>query len=172
MKTALTFGVGEARLGLEVSGVHEVVPMAELVTTPEMPPLLRGFLNLEGELVPVIRLENLLHLDFSNRRWAPESDVTAKILVARTEQGHVAWMTDPGLSLVSYHDGDTARLPASHVLNECAQRIIPRPPPEPSIVLLETDRLLLQKEKTILRQLTEREQSRLETAEPLKPAIV
>jgi purine-binding chemotaxis protein CheW len=161
MKTALVFTVAQARLGLDISQVEEVLPIVRLVKPPEMPKMLRGFVNVGGALIPVIRLENLLRLNTGSTPWAPEIDLSSTIIVADLSGLKVAWMAGADANILTYPVADTVRLPADHVLNNCAERVIARTPPEPSIVLLDPARLLLESERVRLAELQGREQERV-----------
>ncbi len=162
MKTALVFSVAQARLGLDIAQVEEVLPMVRLVKPPEMPGVLRGFVNLEGALIPVIRLENLLQLDTSAGSWSPEQDLSSVIVVANLAGLLVAWMAEDDVSTLRYDAAATVKLPANHVLNNCAERVIARTPPEPSIVLLDASRILLESERVRLVELQLRASDRAE----------
>jgi purine-binding chemotaxis protein CheW len=159
--TALTFTIGRARLALEVALVREVLPMLELVRPPEIPGMLRGFVNLEGRMIPVLRLEHLLQLNLQGSSWEPEGDPDAVIVIAEVDGLELAWMAAPDPELISFAPEERARLPKDHVLNNCAEYVIARQPPEPSIVLLAPARLLLEAERQRLAQLAERERQRL-----------
>jgi purine-binding chemotaxis protein CheW len=164
MHSALAFSLSRVRLGLEVSCVREVLPCAKLVRPPEMPRLLRGFLNLDGHLIPVVRLEQLLQLALEDPHWKPETQPQSRIIVAELEGQPVAWLVDEGVELLRFEKTQTVKLPRDHTLNNCASEVIPRPPPEMSIVLLDPGKLLLESERTRLAQLRSREQERLEQA--------
>jgi len=161
MKTALVFSVAHARLGLDISHVEEVLPIVRLVKPPEMPKILRGFVNIGGTLIPVIRLENLLRLNAGSTPWAPEIDLSSTIIVADLSGLKVAWMAAPDANILTYAASETVRLPSDHVLNNCAAQVIARTPPEPSIVLLDPARLLLESERVRLAELQSREQDRI-----------
>lgn len=161
MLSALSFSLSRVRLGLEVRYVREVLPCVRLVRPPEMPGMLRGFLNLEGQLIPVLRLEQLLQLALNDPNWNPEKQTQSRIIVAEMEGQRLAWLVDEGVELLRFEQGETVRLPRDHTLNNCASQVIPRPPPEMSIVLLDPGKLLFESERTRLAQLQSREQDRL-----------
>ncbi|WP_050028544.1 chemotaxis protein CheW [Verrucomicrobium sp. BvORR034] len=165
MPSALTFSLCGVRLGIDVHHVREVLPCVRLVHPPETPHVLRGFLNLRGEMVPVLRLESVLQLALQNAGWDPEEQLQSRIVVARLGDLHVAWLADEGVELLRYEAAQTVRLPADHVLNNCADRVVARPAPEMSIVLLSPSKVLLEGENLRLRQLTTREKLRQEAFE-------
>jgi purine-binding chemotaxis protein CheW len=57
-----SFHAAEARFGLDVSRVQEIVRQAEVTPVPASPPALAGLMNLRGRIVPVIDLRALLGL--------------------------------------------------------------------------------------------------------------
>ena len=124
-----------------------------------MPRLLAGFLEVDHELVPILRLEDLLRLDVSRQAWEPGID--HRIVIARSEDVLLGWAIERAASVVRYSKDELARLPAGHSLNECAAFVIPRTPPEPSIVIMEVDRLLLEKERVCVDDMRERVAERL-----------
>ena len=70
-----------------------------------------------------------------------------------------------------YETASTVRLPRDHVLNNCADRVIPCPAPEVSIVLLDPEKLLLEGEKVRVRQMILREQTRQTAFETAASAV-
>ena len=58
--TALLFGVGEQRYGLDVSQVVEVVPAVPLRKIPGVPEYVAGVFCYKGTIVPVLDLNQLL----------------------------------------------------------------------------------------------------------------
>lgn len=161
--TALEFSIAGARLALNLPHVVEVLPVVRLVKPPEMPRMLRGFVNVQGELIPVLRLEHLLQLDVSDD-WQPEENLNGMIILARLGDLSAGWMTDGDARMLTYGFPEMVRLPADHVLNNCAEWVIARTPPEPSIVLIDPERLLLEKERMRLEELYARENERLAEA--------
>lgn len=162
MPTALTFSICQVCLGLDISHVREILPCVKLVHPPEMPYILRGFVNVEQELIPVLRLEGLLQLDLEDSHWNPERNLGSRILVANLDGLAVAWMVDEGVEMLRYKVAETVKLPGNHILNNCADHVIPRPPPEMSIVLLQAKKLLFESERVRVAQLLRREKQRLD----------
>ncbi len=160
---ALEFSIAGARLALNLPHVVEVLPVVRLVKPPEMPKMLRGFVNVQGQLIPILRLEHLLQLDVSED-WQPEENLNGMIVIVHLGEVLAGWMTDGDARMLSYGFPEMVRLPADHVLNNGAEWVIARTPPEPSIVLIDPSRLLLEKERVRLTELQERENERLAEA--------
>lgn len=160
--TALVFTVAGARLGLRVTQVSEVVPVAELNQVPETPQVIAGFLSLAGALVPIVRLDQLLRLaSGAEGKWNPEEELSSRIVISKTASGLLGWFIAEGASLIRFTASELVRLPQGHVLNNCAEYVIARTPPEPSIVMLEPDRVLLEKERTCVEEIRTRMRERM-----------
>ncbi len=145
----LAFSVAGVRLGLDAASTVEVVPGVELVAAPEMPPLLRGFLRVADRLIPVIRLEKLLH-GAADEAQDAAMRLSDRVIIARLQDGQVAWVAGPDMEPLVYRTRDVMPLPADHVLNNCASHVLPQIPP---VILLNADKLLLESERLRLEQL-------------------
>ncbi|MEN3939830.1 chemotaxis protein CheW [Prosthecobacter sp. SYSU 5D2] len=152
----LTFSIGGVSLGLDASHVQEVIPSVRLVTPPEIPPLVRGFVTFHGGLIPVIRLEKLL--DGGAEPSSPAMKLSDRIIIARLGGTQVAWLAGAQMEPLSYRTRDVAELPEDHVLNNCAFGVLQHTPP---VILLEPDKLLLASEIRRLAELRQRAASRM-----------
>ena len=159
---ALVFTVAGARLALRVKDVLEVLPSVALTQAPEAPQVVAGFLSLDSQLVPVVRLEQLLKLDpAAGGSWNPDGNLSNRIVIARVSNGLLGWISAESTDLIRFDPFELVRLPPGHILNDCAEYVIARTPPEPSIVLLEPDRLLLEKERVCMEEIRERMRERV-----------
>lgn len=166
IRKALIFSINGIKLGMDLIQIQEVLLNFSLVKSPESPDLLRGFAQLGKDIHPIIRLEQLLHLELDEEKfWNPEQDLHSKILLLRTADQTVGFYIDNQTDFIEYSTSQLVKMPSDHVLNDCVNYIIPRPPPETSIVLLESEKLLLTKERQTLRELKARELKRLEPLE-------
>lgn len=52
----LTFALGDEEYGLPVLKVREIIKMMDVTAVPQVPPHVRGVLNLRGKVIPVIDL--------------------------------------------------------------------------------------------------------------------
>lgn len=160
-RTMLAFSIGDVRLGLDAASMVEVLPNVRLVTPPETPPLLRGFLALGSQLVPVLRLEQLLAT--TEAESGERHVLTDRIIVARVRGAEVAWVAGAAMEPLAYRTRDLTPLPEGHVLNNCASHILPMQPP---IIVLDADKLLLEGELARLAQLQARAAERLAMLAP------
>lgn len=155
-RSLLAFSVANVRLGLDAAHVQEVVPAVKLLTPPELPPLIRGFLSISDRLIPVIHLEKLLQ-PVGKDTPTPAMKLTDRLVIARLKGKPVAWIAGNDVELLPYRTREMTPLPDSHVLNNCAASILPQVPP---VILLDPDHLLLEGEHLRLEQLRQREVDR------------
>lgn len=83
-----TFAVGDLYFGVEVLRVQEVLKYQPMTKVPLMPGVVRGLINLRGQIVPAIDLRERLAL-------APRPDDTLPMnVVVRTTGGVVSLLVD------------------------------------------------------------------------------
>jgi purine-binding chemotaxis protein CheW len=52
----LTFALGQEEYGLPVLRVREIIKMMDITVVPQVPPYVKGVINLRGKVIPVIDL--------------------------------------------------------------------------------------------------------------------
>lgn len=52
----LTFALGPEEYGLEIRKVREIIGYMDITAMPQMPPYVKGVINLRGQVIPVIDL--------------------------------------------------------------------------------------------------------------------
>lgn len=62
MRRFCTFFLGEYLFGIEVPKVQEVIPYRKMTRVPLAPPVVRGLINLRGDIVSAIDLRRRLEL--------------------------------------------------------------------------------------------------------------
>jgi purine-binding chemotaxis protein CheW len=55
-KKYLTFALGHEEYGLEILQVREIIGLMEVTALPEVPPYVKGVINLRGKIIPVVDL--------------------------------------------------------------------------------------------------------------------
>jgi purine-binding chemotaxis protein CheW len=73
----LTFALAEEEYGLPVLRVREIIKMMDITEVPQVPPHVKGVLNLRGKVIPVIDLR--LKFGF------PEGEVTQRTCIIVVE---------------------------------------------------------------------------------------
>ena len=58
----LTFSLADESYGVPVLKVREIITMLHITTVPQMPPYVKGVINLRGKVIPVIDLRSKLGL--------------------------------------------------------------------------------------------------------------
>jgi purine-binding chemotaxis protein CheW len=72
----LTFVLGRDIYGVEILKVQEIIRMMEITAVPNMPPFLRGVINLRGEVVAIVDLRTKFGLPAR-----PDTDRTCVIVL-------------------------------------------------------------------------------------------
>jgi purine-binding chemotaxis protein CheW len=83
-----TFYLEDLYFGIEVTGVQEVIRYQEMTPVPLAPEVIRGLINLRGQIVTAIDLRRRLEL--SPR---PDGQLPMNVVV-RTEEGAVSLLVD------------------------------------------------------------------------------
>lgn len=84
----VVFNLDVQRYGIPLTAVARVVRMVEITPLPSMPPLLRGVINVQGEIMPVI--------DLRRRFGLPERtiDLSDQLIITRCAERNCALMAD------------------------------------------------------------------------------
>lgn len=99
-----SFFVGEFLFGIDVAKVQEVVSGAEVTPVPLCPPMVRGLINLRGQIVTAIDLRRCLQL--------PEQPVCQSFanVIVHTDDGCVSLLVDRAGDVLSV-DADEFEYP-------------------------------------------------------------
>jgi purine-binding chemotaxis protein CheW len=106
-KQFLTFFVDYLFFGIEVEQVQEVLRYQEMTRVPLAPAVVRGLINLRGQIVTAIDLRRRLELN------EPESQHLPMNVVVRTEDGRVSLLVDEIGDVVEVEEGTFERPPAT-----------------------------------------------------------
>lgn len=84
---------------LELSYVKEIIRMVSLTRVAELPPFVRGIINLRGESLPVV--------DFVNRAGGDETEITlrSRIMVMRVAKTMFGLLVDDVLETLALEKG-------------------------------------------------------------------
>jgi purine-binding chemotaxis protein CheW len=149
----LLFWLGSNLYAISTSPVREVLPIAALTAAPGQPPIIRGFLNVRGSAVPVIRLRRLFGFDERDpRRYTP-------LILVDSGSAMLALEVDALEEVVEHDEAATQPLAAGHSANDCAEGMIAWNGRE--AILLSFKRLLLAQEMERVRALQGAMQERL-----------
>ncbi|MHB2015782.1 MAG: chemotaxis protein CheW [Candidatus Xenobia bacterium] len=149
----MVFELASQRYALLCTAVQEILFMAELSRPATRPPLLEGFLTLDGQAVPVLNLRRLL------QQPAVEPGLYTPLIVVRTDRGLLALLVDRIATQTQIPDEACRPAEALHSINCCVQAHVDGP--EGTISLLDVGRLLLEQERRCIADLQEMEQERL-----------
>ena len=59
----LTFQLADARYGIDILQVQEIISVPPITRVPKAPPYIKGVINLRGRIIPVMDLRSRLGLD-------------------------------------------------------------------------------------------------------------
>lgn len=83
-----TFYLGDLFLGVEVKQVQEILRYQEMARVPLAPPVIRGLINLRGQVILALDLRRRLDLP------ARPADQLPMNVVMRTDDGAVSFLVD------------------------------------------------------------------------------
>ncbi len=154
------FEVGSFNCALPLDQVFEILPLTELACPPSSPTILEGFLNVGGDLIPVVNLELLFGLSISPER------VHSHFLVVRNNGTRLALKTNYVSNIVEAPEKERAPVTSQHSFNDCVESEV-RNGNSP-VFLLNLSRLLLIEERTRIEHLQGVEEKRIHDLEKEK----
>lgn len=152
-RSVIVFCVGRQRYAIASCEIEQILPMAELDRPPGTPNLLAGFLNLAGDLVPVVRLHHLFGLaEVKLDLWTP-------LVLLRGTSERVALLVEQvdGCQIIATES--ILPLPEHHASDECVTgtaRV-----GDFTIHLLSVERLLLKQERQVTAEWKKRVEQRV-----------
>ena len=149
----LVFALADREYGIPVRDVERVVPMARLAQTPFQPAVLDGFLNLAGVVVPVVRLDRLLGLP------GKSPGLYTPLLILRHATPRLAVRVERVDRILRPAAEDVAPVGPDDSFNGCVCGVARAD--GRVVLLLDPDRLLLDKEQQVLAEFQDQEQERL-----------
>lgn len=103
-RTLISFSVG-GQFALDIKDVNEVIGFPDtIVRPPNMPNFVEGMVNLRGELIPIINLRSLYHLE-------PAEPEQSKLLIFTSENKKYGIMVDAVDSIVNLSEYNSNVLP-------------------------------------------------------------
>ena len=149
------FEVAGNLCGIPAAAVEEIVLVPALLRLPGQPPVLEGFINLRGSAVPVVKLDRLFHLE------SRPPELHMPLIIVTGGEGAVALAVDRVQDVAHIPKTDLRPLENGHSFNDCA--IAEFDFGRRAGALLESGRILLQKERQCLAELRERMQAELDS---------
>jgi len=94
----VVFHLDQRRFALRLSAVERVLPMIEIVPLPQGPTIVRGVINVEGRIIPVV--------DIRTRFSLPPRAIALSdhILIAHTQRRSVALVVDTVVGVTETHE--------------------------------------------------------------------
>lgn len=156
-RSLLVFLLSGQQYGIPLQDLREIVAIPQLSRYPGLPDILAGFLNLGGIAIPVLRLDRL----FGVPDQVP--GIYTPLIVLRHPDSHLALMVEKVSHIVSVSEDVIVPVPDHHSFNDCVVGVATLT--DRIVLILSTERLLLEKEQQCLAEFQDREQMRLRTLE-------
>ena len=136
MRQFCTFFIGQYLFGIDVQQVQEILRSQELTRVPLAPPVIRGLMNLRGQIVTAIDLRHRLALG------EHADDHQLVNVVVRAEDGAVSLLVDEIGEVVDVTD-DAFELPPETVADVARELLIGAYKLETRLLLiLDTDKVM------------------------------
>lgn len=101
----ITFSLDDEEYGVEVLKVHEIIGYRQFTKVPNVPPFVKGALNLRGLVVPVVDLR--LKLNMEPRQY----DSVTVVLIMEVQQQIVGIVVDAVSEVVTLNNEDMQQTP-------------------------------------------------------------
>ncbi len=151
--------LGARHLAFPLSSTHRIIHMPALSRAPGMPSLLAGFLNWQGVAVPVLQMEQLFHFACG------EPQLYTPLIILKP--GPLALSVDAVEQVVSVPDTAISPIPNNEVFHGCTTGEFRRG--DAVVHLLSPEKILLEKERTAIREFQAMAQERLARIEESGP---
>lgn len=101
----LTFHLGKEVYGIEIRYVTEIIGLQPITIVPEMPPFIKGIINLRGKIVPI--------MDVRLRFKKPERDYDDRtcIVVIDIDDAIIGLIVDTVTEVLNINDDDIVPAP-------------------------------------------------------------
>lgn len=149
--------VSKQAYAIPLEPVQEILPMSALSHPPCLPAVLAGFLNLGGELIPVVRLDRLFGLPCHT------PDLFTPLLLVRSFDSVIAYLVEQVTGIVTIAASSVLPVPEECTFNACAEGVIVDH--GDSVILLNPARILTENEARRICELSAMEQTRLQQSE-------
>jgi purine-binding chemotaxis protein CheW len=138
LQTVLVFCLDEHRFAADLDRVERVVAVVEATPLPGAPGMVRGIINVEGAVVPVLDLRRRLGLE------AVPDRLSDRLIIARAGGGRAALAVDAVLGVERL--SGMALTPPDRILPQPAKVAAVATTPDGILVIEDLDRLLSQEE--------------------------
>jgi purine-binding chemotaxis protein CheW len=127
-----------------VEFVREIIPIGATAKIPGQPPVMEGFLDFRGAILPIVRLAALFDLPFTPSAWSP-------IVVSNIAGTEIGLLVDAVDDVLTIPAEELRRLAPNHSVNEYATAEFTAG--DRKYLYLDTTRLLLAEEQARIRHL-------------------
>lgn len=103
----ITLRVGKSLLAFRIADIHEIVPARGIEKSPIQDPLCYGVLQIRGQIVPMVRLAQILQIEEDARGDAEAQQV----VILRIERFSIGLVVDAVESIDGYDEDDALPVP-------------------------------------------------------------
>jgi len=105
----LIFSLGTEEFGIEVMHIKEIIGMQEITVIPNMPPHVKGVINLRGQVIPVIDLS--LKFAFAPREYTDRTCIVVVRSQANGREGLIGAIADSVTEVLTIAAEDVEQTP-------------------------------------------------------------
>ncbi len=157
----LIFHISSRNFAVDVREIKEILHMASLFTPSGLPSFMEVFLNVEGNMIPVLSLSNLF---FST---AAPKELYTKIIILEQKDGDFGIITESILGISTIPDDMLLPLREEKTFNGCIRAVFEKN--NEKINLLSPHHILLEEEKKRMEEFKKIAETRLDNLSPKPP---
>jgi purine-binding chemotaxis protein CheW len=86
----LTFSIGSDIFAVEVLKISEIIPIGTITPIPQMQPYIQGVMNIRGNIVPIVNLNDRLNL--SNKCESKRQSIVIVKMQYEEEESHIGFI--------------------------------------------------------------------------------
>ena len=84
----LTFYLGNEQYGIAIDKIKEIIAMMNITNVPNIPPYMRGVINLRGSIIPVVDTRLRFNMEYR------EADMHTTIIIVEVEKVSIGFIVD------------------------------------------------------------------------------
>lgn len=151
----LIFGIEERRYGISIRFVNEIIGIQQIAEVPDMPPFVKGVINLRGKIIPVIDARLRFHIPFKEY-----DEKTCTIIISLTADNYIGLIVDIVKEVIQISENEIEPAPAFGEYKE-SRFIESIAKVENTInILLNIEKILKEEEKLVIHESIEKKEDK------------
>lgn len=106
----LTFALDDEEYGVPVLAVREIIKIQDITAVPQLPPWVKGVINLRGKVIPVVDLR--LRFELATREYTERTCIIVVDVAARSHTVMIGMVVDAVCDVICVSDDELAEPPA------------------------------------------------------------